>query len=45
MDSGSFVWMILFYFFSALFFVVAGFVIVFGFRDLMSLLSRAEKKE
>jgi hypothetical protein len=45
MDSGSFVWMILFYFFTGLFFLVAGFVIVFGFKDLMSLLSRADKKE
>jgi hypothetical protein len=45
MDFGSFVWMILFYFFTGLFFLVAGLVIIFGFRDLMSLLSRAEKKE
>ena len=45
MDFGSFVWMILFYFFTGLFFLVAGFVTIFGLRDLMSLLSRAEKKE
>ena len=44
MDLGSWVWMILFYFFSAIFFAVAGFVIVFGFRDLIHLLSKAEKK-
>jgi hypothetical protein len=44
MDSSNWVWMILFYFFSASFFIVAGFVIVFGFRDLISLLSKAEKK-
>lgn len=44
MDSSSWVWMILFYFFSALFFAVAGFVIIFGFRDLINLLSKVEKK-
>ena len=44
MDLGSWVWMVLFYFFSAIFFIVASCVAVFGFRDLLHLLSKADKK-
>jgi hypothetical protein len=45
MDTGSWIWMILFYVFTGVFFAVAGFVIIFGFRDLIHLLSKAEKQQ
>lgn len=43
MDSGSWTWMILFYIFSSLFFIIAAYVIIFGFKDLMELLSKSQK--
>ncbi|HEY9186897.1 MAG TPA: hypothetical protein PKW14_09165 [Bacteroidota bacterium] len=44
MDLASTIWMILFYIFSSIFFIIAGVVIFFGFKDLSDLLSKSEKK-
>ena len=44
MDTAGWTWMIMFYLFSGLFFIIAGFVIIYGFRDLMELLSNSAKK-
>jgi hypothetical protein len=45
MDTAGWTWMILFYFFSGLFITIAGFVIIFGLRDLIELLSKTEKNK
>lgn len=45
MDTASWTWMILFYIFTAIFFIIAAFVIIFGFRDLAELLSKSDKNK
>jgi hypothetical protein len=43
MNTAGMMWMILFYFFTALFFVIAFVVIWRGFADLRDLLAKTDK--
>jgi hypothetical protein len=44
MDTAGWVWMILFYIFTAMFFAISGYIIIYGFKDLMELLSITKQK-
>jgi hypothetical protein len=43
MDTAGWIWMILFYIFTAMFFVIAGYIVIYGFKDLVELLSKSKK--
>jgi len=44
MDTAGWIWMILFYIFTFVFFGISGYIIIYGFKDLVELLSKSKKK-